>query len=92
MSPETNNPVRDGIQNAADPIPREVDPILREPVGTPATGTPAADGSAKGPEAAGGSEHGGEDPGVHHPSGPAEEDNEAASDQRGLTTELGPSD
>jgi hypothetical protein len=87
MSPETNNPVRDGIQNAADPIPREVDPILREPVGTPAT-----DDSSKGLQAAGRSEPGGDDPGVHDPSGRAEEEDEAAPDQRGLTTELGPTD
>ncbi|GAB3563318.1 hypothetical protein GCM10027405_17700 [Arthrobacter alkaliphilus] len=80
MSPETNNPVRDGIQNAADPIPRE------------AVGVPAADDSSKGPQAADRSEPGGDDPGVHDPSGPAEEEDEASADQRGLTTELGPSD
>lgn len=81
-----DNPVRDGIQNVADPIPREA-------VGAPATDDSSrGPESSQGPEAAGRSEPGGDDPGVHDPSGPAEDEDEASPDQRGLTTELGPSD
>jgi hypothetical protein len=81
MKAEKSKPdqaVRDGVQNDAGPIPKE-------PAGSPATTGPAQDSEAAGPIEPGGA-------GANDPSGPAEEQDNTFPEERGLTTELEPSD
>jgi hypothetical protein len=85
MSAETSKPdeqVHDGVQNEADPVPKEA---AATPRTSPATGAPTG-----APEAAGDAGSSGAD--VNDPTGPAEEQDDDSSDDRGLATELGPSD
>ncbi|WP_028268105.1 hypothetical protein [Arthrobacter sp. MA-N2] len=76
-------PVHDGVQNETDPVPKD-------PAGPPAlrNGRPA-DGPGAAPQDAAGRASGG---GAGDPTGPAEEQDDASPDDRGLTTDLTPGD
>ncbi|MEW1822576.1 hypothetical protein AB0323_17585 [Arthrobacter sp. NPDC080031] len=85
MSTETNEPdppVQDGVQN-------DTDPVSRDPIGSTAAEKGPSGGHVPLAEEDAGepSETGSEDP-----PGPAEEQNRASADDRGLTTEVSPSD
>lgn len=79
---EPDQPVHDGVQN-------DTDPVSREPVSSPTSGASPSDGHVPVPEA--GAREALE-PGSEVPPGPAEEHNRASADDRGLTTEVAPSD
>lgn len=83
MSPEPTSkpeePVHDGVQDSTAPVPKESDgPSEDRPLQQP------LEGQADPLGVSGGEAHG--------PSGPAEEQDDAAGDDRGLTTDLAPSD
>jgi hypothetical protein len=83
MSPEPTSkpeePVHDGVQDSVAPVPKESGGAAGDrPLKQPPEGQ-AAPGDVSGGEADG-------------PSGPAEEQDDAAGDDRGLTTDLAPSD
>lgn len=85
MSAETSKPdkqVHDGVQNDTDPVPKE-------PVGPAAAGNGPSDGPVTVPESGSGVAS---DSASGDPTGPAEEQDRASADERGLTTEVAPSD
>lgn len=76
-----DKPVHDGVQGGSDPIPKEPAGSMESRRG------PSADGPGTVPDGPGISDGGADDP-----SGPAQEQDDASSDDRGLTTDLAPSD
>lgn len=85
MSAETSKPgtpVHDGVQNDADPVPKEPD-------GSAAGGNGPSDTPAVIPEPGAGASP---DADFGDPTGPAEENDRASADDRGLTTKVAPSD
>lgn len=78
MSAEAKKPedvVHDGVQNGADPVPKEPGSSAQVPAGATER---AADAAANADS--------------DDPTGPAEDQDEAKPDGRGLTTKLSPSD
>ncbi len=85
MSTETSEPdppVHDGVQNDTDPVSRDPDGSTGAEKGPSGGHVPLAEAGAGEP-----SETDSEDP-----PGPAEGQNRASADDRGLTTEVSPSD
>ncbi|MFH5877958.1 hypothetical protein [Arthrobacter sp. NA-172] len=81
VEPTSNpeEPVHDGVQDRTDPVPKESGgPSEDRPLHQPDE-RPADFGNVSGGEADG-------------PSGPAEDQDDAGGDDRGLTTDLAPSD
>ncbi|MBB6404048.1 hypothetical protein [Arthrobacter sp. AZCC_0090] len=76
------DPVHDGVQGGSDPIAKEPDGSREVRTRT----------SANGPGKAPGNSRGASDSDTDDPSGPAEEQDNASPDDRGLTTDLAPSD
>ncbi len=85
MNAEAKKPeetVHDGVQGGSDPIAREPDGSRED----------RTDTSVHGPGKAPGNSGGVSDSDTDDPSGPAEEQDNASPDDRGLTTDLAPSD